>query len=188
MLLYLVRHGQTPWNLQGRILGQTIDAGLTQLGWQQAQQARDDLVARLDGRMATALLSSDLPRARQTAQVIAAGLRLPVELTADLREQALGELEGRLGSELEPQPVPDGVDISEVCWGGGESIEAVHARMTGFVAGLRTRFSDDAELVLVGHADSLRVLLAVVNRRGHRDVEWIPLANGQVVAASLPPC
>lgn len=181
MILHLVRHGQSTWNLERRLQGQRLDVPLTDLGRRQAAE-----VARaLAGVRLAEVLSSDQLRAMQTAEVIAAVARVRVTPTTLLREQALGALEGLRYDELTEEPVPEGLHISEVRWGGGESVADVHARLTTFVDELRGTHARDAELALVSHGDTLRVLLAVLAGRGHRDVDWVEFGNGQVVTRAV---
>jgi probable phosphoglycerate mutase len=98
--LWLVRHGQTDWNAQGRWQGQTPDAPpLNATGLAQAQAAAEQLAVQ-DGLTFAAIYSSDLLRARQTAEIIARRLGLPVRLDARLREAHLGAWEGMLGDEV----------------------------------------------------------------------------------------
>ena len=132
-----------------------------------------------------AVWTSDQLRALQTANVVVARRDLTPRPTPLLREQCLGELEGRLASEMAEQPVPEGQDISEVRWGGGESIADVHQRMSQLVAELHAEFDADDEVALVSHGDALRVLLAVLEGRGHRDVDWSGFGTGAVVTFSL---
>lgn len=179
MRLYLVRHGECTWNAEGRLPGQARDVPLTALGRTQAA----DAAARLAGCGATLLLASDLLRAVSTAEVIAAALGLSVETSPLLREQGRGVLEGRLHRELVAEPVPEGFDIADIAWGGGESVADVHARLGVLVELLRAR--PDAAAVLVSHADALRVLLALLDGRGHRAVDWTPWAPGAVVVREL---
>ena len=133
-----------------------------------------------------ALLSSDATRARQTAEVIGARLGVPVQLTEQLREQHLGDLEGRPVAELRPLPVPDGFHITEVGWGGGESIAEVHNRLRRFTAQLAARTDLPETVVLVSHGDALCVLQAVLAGRTHREVDWaadsLGLAEVRVLA------
>ena len=87
--LILVRHGETDWNRQHRFQGQ-IDVPLNATGLEQAER----LARRLAGERADVLLSSDLGRARQTAQPLARAWGLPVMDEPGVREQAFGMLEG----------------------------------------------------------------------------------------------
>jgi Fructose-2,6-bisphosphatase len=101
--LWLIRHGQTDWNVQGRWQGQTPDAPpLNAVGLAQAHALAGQLVEQVahDGIAFAALYSSDLLRARQTAEVIAQHLGLPIQLDARLREVHLGTWEGMLGDEV----------------------------------------------------------------------------------------
>lgn len=172
--LWLVRHAQSVWNAEGRLQGQTDHVPLTELGMTQAHQA----AARLQAEVAAPVVwSSDLLRAQQTAEVIAAQFDVEVVLEPRLREQGLGELEGRLVSELHPEPTPVGTHISEVNWGGGESIAQVYQRCTALLADLPRQ----VDLILVSHGDTLRVLLAALAGVGHRNVEWREIGSAEVV-------
>ncbi|WP_353080952.1 histidine phosphatase family protein [Tessaracoccus lapidicaptus] len=178
MILHLVRHGQSTWNLERRLQGQRMDVPLTTLGLSQAEAA-----ARvLDGVPLSEVVASDQLRALQTAEVIAARHGAPLRTSALLREQALGSLEGMSYDDLTEEPVPDGLHLSEVRWGGGESVAEVHGRLSEFVAELRSHHGVGEHLAVVSHGDTLRILLAVLAGRGHRDVEWVEFGNGQVVS------
>lgn len=100
-LLTLVRHGETDWNRDRRIQGST-DIPLNDTGRTQAQEAAALLRAQLDtSSVAPIVVSSDLSRARETAQIIAAELDLPAPRTYPaLRERAYGEAEGVEASEF----------------------------------------------------------------------------------------
>lgn len=181
MILHLVRHGQSTWNLERRLQGQRMDVPLTELGRAQAHAA----ARALDAAPLAAVVSSDQLRAVQTAEVIAARAGVAVGVTPLLREQALGALEGLSYDDLAEEPVPDGRHISEVRWGGGESVADVHARLTTLVSLLRDTHAPREHLALVSHGDTLRILLAVLEGRGHREVEWVEFGNGQVVTRAL---
>lgn len=95
--LWLVRHGQTDWNLAGRWQGQSPRApGLNEAGREQALALRSQLA----GKQFAAIYSSDLLRARQTAELLAEPLGLPVNLDPRLREMDLGDWEGLLSNEI----------------------------------------------------------------------------------------
>ncbi len=88
--VYLVRHGETQWNAERRIQGQS-DSPLTEKGVQQAAQ-----VAERAGTLGiTHVIASDLGRTRQTARIIADACGCEVTLEPRLRELDMGVLEKR---------------------------------------------------------------------------------------------
>lgn len=89
--IYLIRHGQTDWNVAGKIQGHA-DIPLNETGKAQAQK----VAQFLKKKQATlaALYSSDLQRAHQTAHEISQIFALEIILTADLREGYFGKLQG----------------------------------------------------------------------------------------------
>jgi probable phosphoglycerate mutase len=100
--LFLVRHGQTEWNLVQRIQGHS-DSPLTAAGVEQANAAGRLLAAMLEGRSAV-LVSSPLGRARRTAEIVAGALGLPanrIRIEPRLREVSWGAWDGRSRAELE---------------------------------------------------------------------------------------
>ena len=97
---WLIRHGQTDWNLLGKWQGQSPDApSLNETGRAQALALRDQMA----GVEFSAIYSSDLLRARQTAELIAEPLDLTVTLDPRLREMDLGAWEGMLSSDIKSQ-------------------------------------------------------------------------------------
>lgn len=151
--LYLVRHGETTYNAEGRVQGHE-DPPLTPLGFRQAKAIAD----RLASEKIDAVYSSDLVRATSTAEIIAARHSLSIETTALLRESNLGVLQGMTREEVEER-YP-----KEVCeWRrdpvkyrppGGETTDQVIGRARQFLDSLTTRGSLTA--VIVGHGGSLR--------------------------------
>lgn len=93
---YIVRHGQTQWNVKGIIQGQSNSSDLTDKGKEQAKQL-DEYLRHVHF---DAIFSSDLSRARNTAEIIALGRKLAVETTKALRERKFGRFEGKLRAEL----------------------------------------------------------------------------------------
>lgn len=95
MIIYLVRHGETDWNRQGRLQGQA-DVELNDNGRKQAAAIREKLGnVRLD-----AACSSDLKRAKETMRIILNGRKVPVWEDPRLREMDFGRGEGGLIREI----------------------------------------------------------------------------------------
>lgn len=91
----VVRHGETAWNNEKRWQGH-LDSPLTPNGLSQARA----LACRLAGEHFSALYSSDLGRAHQTAQIIAAATGHSVNFDARLRERKLGIFQGLTSDEI----------------------------------------------------------------------------------------
>jgi len=93
-LLTLVRHGETDWNRARRIQGST-DIPLNDTGREQARQVAELLRDRMPAASPVIVVSSDLSRARETAEIIAGALGVdPPRTYPQLRERAYGEAEG----------------------------------------------------------------------------------------------
>ena len=89
MKLYVIRHGQTDWNINRLIQGQT-DIALNEAGFRQAEDARK----ALSGVSLDVVFTSPLVRARRTAEIICRDRDLPVFVDDRLQERSYGELEG----------------------------------------------------------------------------------------------
>ncbi len=149
---YFVRHGQSEGNAARVFTGQT-DSPLTERGRQQAAAVADELAkVRFDR-----IVSSDLSRTRDTAEVIARRHGLPVEITPELREIDVGE---RTGKDFdETAALPGWNDDGFVAWPGGETLEQVLARTLGAIDRL-TRESPGKTILVVGHGGVNRILLS----------------------------
>jgi broad specificity phosphatase PhoE len=136
--LLLVRHGETDWNAEGRLQGHT-DRPLNDFGRRQARALAD----RLAGEDVTAVYASDLERARETAEILAERLGLPVVTEPDLRERNWGNWEGLTGAER------DRVEYA------GEAIEAHAERVLRAVRQI-AELHPGGRIVVVTHGGSLR--------------------------------
>lgn len=150
-LLLLIRHGETAWNLEGRVQGWQ-DSPLTVEGIAQAEL----VAARLAGECVDRLFASDLGRARTTAAALAARLGLAVELNPGLRERSYGILEGHTWAEAERLHPEAYARVAardpEYTVPGGESAAAFAARV-----------ADALERIAAAHAGRR---LAVVTHGG----------------------
>jgi broad specificity phosphatase PhoE len=97
-VFWLIRHGQTDWNNEGRFQG-TMDIPLNQNGINQANQ----FIKYLNGTHFNALYSSDLSRALQTAKIISGFINKEIIIDVRLRERNLGEWEGKLLKEVQEE-------------------------------------------------------------------------------------
>jgi broad specificity phosphatase PhoE len=93
--LYVVRHGETRWNFEGRWQGWQ-DSDLTETGRQQARQAAE----LLGDSGAHVIYSSDAGRAKETAGIINVTVGAEIKLDAALRERFYGEYEGMTSDEI----------------------------------------------------------------------------------------
>ncbi|MDP9443004.1 MAG: histidine phosphatase family protein [Actinomycetota bacterium] len=177
--VYLVRHGQSEWNVLRLTQGQTPHPRLTELGHSQAAAAAELIAADLahQGLTADRLLTSDLTRAVETADVIGSRLLLTAELEPRLREQHLGRLEGR--SYEETWAAAEALDWTnaEAPIEGGESLMAVLRRMADIVDGLAAEQVN----VLVSHGESIRTVLAHLQGLAPNDAPWVEVPNGAVI-------
>lgn len=150
--LWLVRHGETPWNSEGRALGQS-DPPLSELGVRQAE-----LLARRLGKVAfDEVYTSDLARARYTAR-----LALPaaeIRLEPRLREVHFGAWEGKRWAALQGED-----KIALHAWRknpyrerapGGESYEDLLARVEAWLTELPTT----GRVAAFAHGGTIRCLL-----------------------------
>lgn len=171
--LVLVRHGQTRWSRDGRHTGLT-DLPLLPEGEADAESLRGFL--GLFGF--TTVLSSDLSRARRTAEL--AGLH--PEVDTDLREWDYGGAEGRTTEDLREDLGPrwtvfDGVPAGET---PGETVEEVAARASRVLARVGPTVDEGGDVCLVGHGHALRILTAVWLTHSPRLAAQLVLDAGSV--------
>ncbi len=159
MKLLLVRHGQTALNVERRYQGQ-IDIPLDAVGLAQAAQ----LATRLQNETIDRVIASDLTRAMQTAETIAAPHGLTVKPDARLREMAFGAWEGLSFAEIQthwPAQVATWLnDPLNIAPPGGETGEQVSARVRSFVNDL-LRTESGQTVLIVSHSGPLRIWLCL---------------------------
>ena len=176
MILYLLRHGQTDWNIKGRVQGWT-DTLINDTGVEQARLAAQKL-KRYD---IETIYSSDLKRAKKTADIVSGYLDLPVHYTKRLREINFGKAEGVKKTDLIakfPHISPAFNDINnperyEVRYPNGESIGEVQQRFIKFV----NKLSDEGRknVLIVTHGMLVRIFTEFCLRK------TIKIENGSVL-------
>ncbi|KAF3438923.1 hypothetical protein FNV43_RR17198 [Rhamnella rubrinervis] len=166
--IIVVRHGETAWNVDGRIQGH-LDVELNDAGRQQAVAVADRLSKE---PKISAVYSSDLKRALETAQIIASSCgELEVIKDPDLRERHLGELQGlttREAATVSPEAYEALLShkTNQEIPGGGESLDQLYQRCTSSLQ--RTGRNHKGErVVVVTHGGVIRSLYrrACPNRR-----------------------
>jgi len=191
--LVLVRHGRTAWNAEGRWQGQT-DVPLDDTGRDQARWMAGAVAARYTP---LALWCSDLTRAVQTADYLAAATGLTPNPDPRLREIFTGDWEGLTASEIERRWPEDhrrwlaGEDIVRA--GGAETRAEVAERTAAALEAIAAAAAPDATTVVVGHGASLRAgaarLVGLPIDRvgllgGLRNCSWVELGDPAADAAS----
>ena len=182
--VYLVRHGETDWNAEGRLQGQR-DIGLNARGREQARRNGEALrrhfaAAHVDPA-GLRYLASPLGRTRETMEILRAALGLPRDgyvLDERLKEVSFGDVEGLTLAEFAAQD-PTGFKAREADrWGyvprGGESYAQLSARTACVLAEL------DGPSVIVAHGGILRALYHLLLGCSARDAMTMPVSQDEV--------
>ena len=157
----IVRHGETPWNAERRLQGHQ-DIPLNELGLAQAEAAACYLARRHQQTPFSAIVSSDLQRAWQTAAAIGQALALPVGAVPSLRERHYGDFEGknpveaRQFDEIGYGALVDRLDLT-VAPGNAESLDRMVARIEACLRTLVAQYTDQS-VILVTHGGVLDIL------------------------------
>ena len=172
--IWLARHGETDANAEGRVQG-SIDPPLNDRG---RQQARDIAAAAEEFRPA-ALYTSQLLRARETAEIVGAALGLEPQVDPRLAESNRGEWEGRLIEEIRaayPELWLESLGVDNAFrFPGGESLEEHAARVE---AGLDDVRNGALPALVICHGGTIRRVLA--KQRPH-EVKPHATPNGALV-------
>ena len=161
--ILLARHGETEWNRIGRYQG-WADPPLNDTGREQARA----LAEQLRSTPFDAVYSSDLRRARETAEIVAAPHDVPVVVEPGLREVNVGEWSGLTRAEVERR-FPGGERP------GGETREEHSARVLAAAERIARRHSGE-RILLVSHGGTMRALRTHVSEEPHH-----PIANCAVL-------
>jgi broad specificity phosphatase PhoE len=180
----LLRHGQSTWNHLHLIQGQNDEAVLTQKGKEQARLA----AAELREHPFDVIISSDLTRTLETAQIVGEQLGLGVELAVGLRERDYGVLEGRPASEMTVaesgisgyRVVDDDASPLE-----GESLRELLQRAGNFMEELRSKRAGQ-RMLLVTHGGTIRALRAYCQGESMMNLEWDRVGNCSLWDVTLP--
>ncbi|XWN30689.1 MAG: histidine phosphatase family protein [Devosia sp.] len=179
-----IRHGETDWNREGRLQGQT-DIPLNDTGRGQAARNGVALAAWLRdaGEDAASLsyISSPLSRSRDTMAIVRAKLGLPPEVPTDdrLKEVSFGDWSGYTYEELRQTPQKDRVAVRKRDkWSfrppGGETYAELADRVSGWLAEVKE------DTIAVTHGGVLRVLHGLIVGTPWHEVPSLPAPQDQV--------
>lgn len=176
--MFVLRHGQTAWNAETRIQGH-LDMPLNAIGRWQAER----LAQALAGEALAAIYSSDLARARETAEPLARRQGLPVVTAVQLRERAFGHFEGQTFQDIEARWPEDAArwrrrdpDFGP---GGGERLQDFFERSVNAATQLARRHAGQA-IALVAHGGVLDCLYrAALGIELQAPRSW-PVANAAI--------
>ena len=170
--ILLARHGETDWNAELRVQGQA-DPSLNDRGRDQAHA----LAASLAAEDIDAMYSSDLARARETAEIVGGGLSLEVHLDPRLREFDTGNWTGLTRDEIRTRfPDDDRHD--------GETRDELVTRVGAALEDICERHPDDRVLV-VTHGGPLRAVLTHCGIDGVARIENCHVVRVEVVDGGL---
>jgi 2,3-bisphosphoglycerate-dependent phosphoglycerate mutase len=179
--LWLVRHGESTWNIAGLAQGHNDEAELTGRGLRQAAEA----ASQFGYRPVRAIYASDLRRAQQTAAAFAAVLGLPVHLDARLRERCLGVLEGTAHKTIGQSDLGHGngrLFDPDVRPAAGESVRDLYQRAAAFCDDLAAGLRDGSgDVLVIAHGGTVRVLDAYLSGVPVDQMTWRPVDNATIV-------
>ena len=156
--IIIIRHGETEWNVTGRFQGHS-DIPLSSAGHEQARLLGKNIV--IEG--IDKIYASDLVRAVETAEPLAARFGLSVEKDVALRELNFGAWEGRYFSEINEETPdlmkqfyrdPESIDIPRI-----ENFQEFRRRVAGRVRALAAE-NKGKRIAIVSHGASIRILFA----------------------------
>lgn len=172
---YIVRHGETNWNILGKTQGHG-NSNLTEKGIEQAST----LAEGMKKYPIDYIYTSDLGRAVETANIIADNLNLKAIPTPSLREMGFGVWEGLLMDEIKSnyadiynawRNTPHLANIP-----GGETLEIIKNRVDEFIKELNEKH-DNKHIVLVSHSVTVRVILLSCLNSGLENIYRIKQDN-----------
>lgn len=159
MKIYFVRHGETEWNTQRRFQGRK-NSPLTETGWEQAKKIAESLREI----PFTAIYSSSLGRARETAGEIQKGRSISSEIMDEFIEISMGSLEGKTKSDFEREYPKQFLDYKNACLNydpssyQGETFQEIQKRLRKGLALLSERHQEEEIVAVVSHGMSLQIL------------------------------
>ena len=155
MKFYIIRHGQTNWNKEGRIQGKT-DIELNEKGIEQAKEVKNIL----KDYPIDMIVSSTLKRARKTAEIINEAKNVPIIFKEALQERGFGEFEGKTREEIQDEnwysEILDNYSLNKE-YKGVETIRSLCDRVWGLIEELKKTYTDK-NILFVTHGGVTRAI------------------------------
>ena len=178
--IYLARHGETDWNAQRRIQGQT-DTPLNAKGRQQAAK----LAELLKGIRLDMVYTSSLRRSRDTAEIALGGV--PVKSLPGLNERHHGKFEGKLVDDSEPaaqQEFRRRRGVADDDLDGGETLNQFYDRVRDTFNTIRSQH-DSGAILIVGHFITNQMILRALLGLTLQQAMTIRQANNELYLIEL---
>ena len=183
MKLYLIRHGQTDWNVEGKIQGRQ-DIPLNDMGRRQARALADGMKSR----PVASVYSSPQKRAMETAEAIAGPLGLTVKAVPQLMEIGYGDWEGRSAEDI----LTTDRELYESWWQhpatvappGGETLNQVDERCRQAWDMIRSGMKGDT--AVVAHGGTLAHFIVHL-LEGQREAKEIVVSNASITTMDYDP-
>ena len=154
----IIRHAESNWNKKGIFQGQK-NPKLSSNGLIQASKIHFGL----KGIPVDYIYSSDLERAKRTAQILNSTLNVPIEITENIREIGFGQWEGLKRNEVQAK-YPDvfnewirnGLILEKIQ--DAETLNDLTGRLIQFIADVKLKHTDDKTILIVSHGGTIRIL------------------------------
>ena len=177
MKIYLIRHGQTDWNLEGKIQGRH-DVSLNKTGLKQAEL----LAMGMDKRPVVQIFSSRQKRALETAQAVGRRQHVAVTVIDGLEEAEFGEWEGKTWDEISRE-YPEEFKVwctepAEIVPPGGESRPQIYRRIGNALKEILRRSRGD--IAIVSHGAALAYMVSIMLEKELGDHDEIIVKNASI--------
>ena len=177
MKIYLIRHGQTDWNLEGKIQGRH-DVSLNETGSKQAEL----LAMGMDKRPVVQIFSSRQKRALETAQAVGRRQHVAVTVIDGLEEVEFGEWEGKTWDEISRE-YPEEFKVwctepAEIVPPGGEPRPQIYRRIGNALKEILRRSRGD--IAIVSHGAALAYMVSIMLEKELGDHDEIIVKNASI--------
>lgn len=179
MKFFYVRHGQTDWNLEGKMQGGESEKNLNEIGIEQAKQTRKSLKdIKYD-----IIICSPMNRAKQTAEIINEDSDIQIVIDERLRERKLGDLEGHKVTE----------EIEKIIWDynknydipNGENLHNFEKRIFECLEDIKKKYEDKTVLI-VAHGGVGKIIKAYLyGMPKSKNLSEIEMKNCEVIEAYI---